>query len=69
MSVAVQTATGADGLRLAQFNEAPAGQTVLHLHFHLIAVDEGQNLGQHAGGQRADDTELAALAKAIAAKL
>ena len=29
---AVKTATGADGIRLAQFNEAPAGQTVFHLH-------------------------------------
>jgi histidine triad (HIT) family protein len=66
---AVKNATGADGLRLAQFNEAPAGQTVFHLHFHLIPVYEGQEPGRHASGGRADDAELAALAKAIAAKL
>lgn len=65
---AVKTATGADGLRLAQFNEAPAGQTVFHLHFHLIPVYDGAELGRHGGG-RADDFELAALAKSIAAAL
>jgi histidine triad (HIT) family protein len=63
---AVQAATGADGIRLVQFNEAPAGQTVFHLHFHIIPVYEGVELGKHGGG-KADDAELAQLAKAIAA--
>jgi len=65
---AVKQATGADGIRLAQFNEAPAGQTVFHLHFHVIPVYEGVALGAHGGG-KADDTELAALASAIGAAL
>lgn len=65
---AVQAATKADGLRLAQFNEAPAGQTVFHLHFHLIPAYDGVAPGAHASG-RADDTELAQLAKDIAAAL
>lgn len=65
---AVQAATKADGLRLAQFNEAPAGQTVFHLHFHLIPAYEGVALGAHASG-RANDEELAQLAKDIAAAL
>jgi len=65
---AVKAATNADGLRLAQFNEAPAGQTVFHLHFHIIPVYEGTPLGAHAGG-KADDAELSALAKDIAAAL
>ncbi|MCW5720574.1 MAG: HIT family protein [Devosia sp.] len=65
---AVVAATGADGIRLAQFNEAPAGQTVFHLHFHLIPAYDGVALGAHATG-RADDAELAMLAKAIATKL
>ena len=65
---AVQAATGADGLRLAQFTEAPAGQTVFHLHFHLIPAYEGVALGAHASG-RADDAELAQLAADIAAAL
>ena len=65
---AVKSATQADGIRLVQFNEAPAGQTVFHLHFHIIPVYEGTALTPHAGG-KADDAELAALAKAIAAAL
>lgn len=65
---AVKAATNADGIRLVQFNEAPAGQTVFHLHFHIIPVYEGVALGAHGGG-KADDSELAALAKDIAAHL
>ena len=65
---AVKSATNADGIRLAQFNEAPAGQTVFHLHFHLIPAYDGVALGAHATG-RADDAELADLAKSIASKL
>lgn len=65
---AVLAATGADGIRLAQFNEAPAGQTVFHLHFHIIPVYEGVELGRHGGG-KADDADLAALAKDIARNL
>ncbi len=65
---AVKAATNADGVRLAQFNEAPAGQTVFHLHFHVIPVYEGVPLGAHGGG-KADDADLAALSKAIAALL
>jgi histidine triad (HIT) family protein len=66
---AVKAATNADGLRVVQFNEAPAGQSVFHLHFHLIPIYEGVELGKHAGGGRADDAELAELAKVIAARL
>ena len=65
---AVKVATKADGVRLVQFNEAPAGQTVFHLHFHIIPVYQGQALGAHGGG-KADDGELAALAAEIAAAL
>ena len=66
---AVKDATGADGIRLMQFNEAAAGQTVFHLHFHLIPVYAGVELGRHAGGGQADPAELKALAELIAAKL
>ena len=65
---AVKTTTGADGVRVAQFNEALAGQTVFHLHFHVIPIYEGVPLGAHGGG-KADDAELAQLAKDIAAAL
>lgn len=66
---ALQAATGADGIRLAQFNEAAAGQTVFHLHFHLIPIYEGVPLRAGHGVGQADAGELAELAKAIASKL
>ena len=66
---AVKTATGADGMRLMQFNEAPAGQSVFHLHFHLIPVYEGVPMRGHGGGEKADDGELRTLAAAIQAQL
>lgn len=65
---AVQSATGADGLRIMQFNEEPAGQTVFHLHFHIIPIYEGRALAPHGGGET-DHPALAALAKEIAARL
>lgn len=65
---AVQAALKPDGIRIAQFNEAPAGQSVFHLHFHVIPVYEGTAEGRHGQG-RADDAELAAEAAAIAAAL
>lgn len=57
-----------DGIRIAQFNGAPAGQTVFHLHFHVIPVYEGAKLAPHAGG-KADPAELEALAAQIRAAL
>jgi histidine triad (HIT) family protein len=66
---AVRRATDADGIRLMQFNEAAAGQTVFHLHFHLIPIYEGTELGRHGTGGQADPQELQALAQAIAAEL
>jgi histidine triad (HIT) family protein len=68
-AVAVRKALLADGVRVAQFNEAPAGQTVFHLHVHVIPIYEGERLKPHAAGGRADDAELAAQAGAIAAAL
>lgn len=65
---AAQSALSADGIRLAQFNEAPAGQTVFHLHFHIIPMYEDVPLGAHGGG-KTDDGELAALAAQLSAAM
>ena len=65
---ATQKALNPDGIRVVQFNEAPAGQSVFHLHFHVIPVYEGVELSRHGQG-KADDAELAAQARAIAAAL
>jgi histidine triad (HIT) family protein len=46
---AVQEAFDADGIYVAQFNEPSAGQTVFHLHFHVIPRHEGTALKPHSG--------------------
>jgi histidine triad (HIT) family protein len=38
---AVVAALKPDGVRIAQFNGAAAGQTIFHLHFHIIPAYEG----------------------------
>ena len=66
---AVNAALKPDGVVVTQFNGAPAGQTVFHLHFHIIPRWEGVALGRHAGGQMADAEELAKLAHQISAQI
>ena len=44
LAKAVQKALSPDGIRIVQFNEAPAGQSVFHLHFHVIPVYQGTEL-------------------------
>ncbi|MEO1242132.1 MAG: HIT family protein [Pseudomonadota bacterium] len=53
------------GVRIAQFNGEAAGQTVFHLHFHVIPVYEGEALGRHASGGPADADELEKIAQKI----
>ena len=48
---AVKRALAPDGIILTQFNGAPAGQTVFHVHFHIIPRQDGVALGAHGGGQ------------------
>jgi histidine triad (HIT) family protein len=66
---AVAAALTPDGLVVTQFNGAPAGQTVYHLHFHIIPRNEGVPLGRHGGGGMADMGELEKLAGRIRAEL
>jgi len=65
---AVRMAMAADGLRILQFNEEPAGQTVFHLHFHIIPVYEGVPMLPQTG-KMADPAELAEASAAIRAAL
>lgn len=65
---AVKSAMRADGIRVAQFNEEPAGQTVFHLHWHVIPAYEGAQLGRH-GEEMADMEDLQAQAEMIKAAL
>ena len=41
---AVQAAFNPDGMRIIQFNEPAGGQTVFHIHFHIIPCYEGKEL-------------------------
>ncbi len=45
------------GVQVMQFNGAPAGQTVFHLHMHIVPRYTGQSLGVHASS-KADPAEL-----------
>ena len=65
---AVRAALNPDGVVVTQFNGAPAGQTIYHLHFHIIPRWEGVALGRHGGGM-ANPQELDALSEQIAAKI
>lgn len=48
------------GVQVAQFNGAPAGQTVFHIHMHIVPRYAGEKLSVHAGG-KAEPEALAAL--------
>ena len=61
---AAVSAMGADGFQLRQYNEAAAGQTVFHLHFHILPMKDGVPLRPHSG-KMADQSKLAELSKKI----
>jgi histidine triad (HIT) family protein len=63
---AVQKAVDAPGVMIAQLNGADAGQTVFHIHFHIIPRRDGADFGIHAR-DAADQDQLAALAERIRA--
>lgn len=66
---AVRAALKPDGLVVTQFNGAPAGQTVFHLHFHIIPRWDGVAHSRHADGGMADPAELKFLAQQIAKQI
>ncbi|MDY8109720.1 HIT domain-containing protein [Fulvimarina sp. 2208YS6-2-32] len=65
---AARKAFDADGIQIIQFNEEAAGQTVFHLHFHVIPSYEGVARKKHAMGEVDQDT-LKAHAEAIRSAL
>lgn len=68
VAIAVERALVPDGVTVTQFNGAAAGQTVFHLHFHIIPRWAAKPLGRH-GGDMADPSDLEAIAEKIRSKL
>ena len=68
VGVAVKRAFDVPGVMLAQLNGKAAGQTVFHLHFHILPRAGGVDLQMHAGAM-ADFAELEAHAQRIKAAL
>lgn len=68
-AAAVTAALKPDGVIVTQFNGAPAGQTVFHLHFHVIPRWADRPLKGHGQAGMADVEELKATAARIAAAL
>ncbi|CAK7256110.1 MULTISPECIES: HIT family protein [Shinella] len=64
VAAAAKEAFEADGVTVMQFNEPAAGQTVYHLHFHVIPRVEGQPLKPHSGTME-DQGVLAANAEKL----
>lgn len=65
---AAVTAFAADGAVVMQYNEAPAGQTVFHLHFHVVPRYLGVPLRPHTG-KMADGALLSGHADKLKAEL
>ena len=66
VGAAVKEAFAAPGIMIAQLNGSAAGQTVFHLHFHILPRFEGVDFGLHARDM-ADPEVLAAHAARIRA--
>lgn len=50
VTLAIHKALEPDGIVLTQFNGAAAGQSVFHVHFHIIPRKAGDVLAPHARG-------------------
>lgn len=65
---AVKTAFAADGVSVFQYNEAAGGQSVFHLHIHVVPRHDGVPLKPHSGKME-DGQVLAANAEKVRAAL
>nr|WP_312444394.1 HIT family protein [Brevundimonas naejangsanensis] len=66
---AVDKALKPEGLSLMQFNGDAGGQTVFHLHFHIVPRWSDRPMKGHGHAPMADAEELKILARKIAAAL
>ncbi|AHB49702.1 HIT family hydrolase [Hyphomicrobium nitrativorans NL23] len=68
IALAVKEAFTADGVSIFQYNEAAGGQSVFHLHIHVVPRHEGVPLGRHSDTME-DQAVLAANAEKVRAAL
>jgi len=66
---AVRRVLKPDGIVITQFNGTPAGQTVFHLHFHIIPRYTDTQMTKHGGAKMAEFDDLKKLAAEITAAL
>lgn len=66
---AVDRALSPEGISLMQFNGEAGGQTVFHLHFHIVPRWSDRPLKGHGHAPMADTEALKAIATRIAAAL
>ncbi|WP_312148135.1 HIT family protein [Brevundimonas sp.] len=66
---AVEKALKPEGFSLMQFNGEAGGQTVFHLHFHIVPRWADRAMKGHGHAPMADVEHLKALASRIAAEL
>ncbi len=55
VAIAAKEAFTADGVTVIQFNEPASGQTIYHLHFHIIPRFDGVPLKPHSGTMEDQD--------------
>ena len=68
IATATKKAFNADGLQIRQYNEEAGGQTVFHLHFHILPMKLGEGLRPHSG-KMADHAVLAKQAVLVKAAI
>ncbi|AZV94897.1 HIT family protein [Pseudomonas sp. S 311-6] len=64
LAIAAKQAFAPQGILVAQMNGAAAGQTVPHIHFHVIPRNAGQEVLAHAA-EKGDMAELVANAEKL----
>lgn len=65
---AIVDALSPHGVRIVQFNGEAAGQSVFHVHFHVVPAYRGQAERPH-GGEAAPPEELEEVARVIRERL